>query len=267
MDIKFKIPAGCVRLALIAVFLFSLSCGKIEQADIKGNNSSSHDSGNQISAEDSDALYDSIDSIAARENSSFIVMEGIYTLNQNSNYFRSCSNPDTAYWINDETGKLRGMYEKIYSSKNFYVSVFAKIKGAVVNTEKEKLKENYPRTINVTEVLQLEKKNSGNTCIKYDFWAAGKNPDWSLQISKNENLIEFDDITENKSYYFFYEEPVENEGKITYASHNNIQLYTIKAEITKENCIEGTSGDLYDYSVKAELGGKIYHGCGKRGRD
>lgn len=266
METIFKIPFGCRILIVTAMFLFSLSCGKIEQADIKGNNSPESGTGKQISAEDSAALHDSIDSIAMRENSSFRIMEGIYTLNQNSNYFRSCSNPDTAYWINDETGKLKGMYEKIYSSKNFYVSVFAKIKGVVVNTENEKIKENYPRTINVTEVLQLEKKNSGNACITYDFWAEGKNPDWSLQISKNENLIEFDDLTGNKSYYFFYEEPVENEDKIIYASHNNIQLYTIKAEFTKENCIEGTSGDLNDYSVKAELGGKIFHGCAKKGR-
>lgn len=208
------------------------------------------------------------DSINKKSVSGENVMEGIYTFNENSGYFRSCLYPDSTYLINDETKKLKGLYEKIYSPKNVYGSVFLKIKGESVNTADEKIKDKYPRSINVSEVLIIEKKNSENTCISYDFWATGNNPGWSLQISKNEGLIEFSDTDAKKIYYCFYEEPVESDGKIIYAAHNNIQRYTIQIVIRKEKCTDASNGKDYEYSAEVTLsGGKIFKGCCLKGKD
>lgn len=112
----------------------------------------------------------------------------------------------------------------------------------------------------------MEKKNFRNTCVPYDFWALGNEPNWSLQISEKENLIEFNLPSDKKVYYFFYEEPREENGIIFYTSHNEIQRYAIDVSVKKEKCSDTMSEKVYDYSVEVEIsGGKKYKGCGIKG--
>lgn len=193
--------------------------------------------------------------------------EGICSLNSNENIFRDCSNPDTVYWVNDATGKLKDIYEKYHSYKNFYGAVMVKFKGELIPTEIYKYKEKYPRTLVVKEVIDVQKKNFKNTCIKYDFWALGNEPNWSLQISQSENLIELIDNSENKIYNFFYEEPKNESGIIIYTAHNKIQRISIDIFVKKEKCSDTMSDTVYDYSAEVKLSsGKIFKGCAIKGK-
>ena len=216
-------------------------------------------------------ILENTDTLLVKKDDDENIFEGIYVLNQNENIFTDCKNPDSTYWISDETKKLKCLYEKIYTSKNVYSAVYARLKGEIVNTVDrpgEYISEKYPKTIQVKEVIEIDKKNFRNTCLKYDFWAIGNEPGWSMQISKHENLIELTDLSEKKSYYFFYEEPKEEEGRIVYIAHNNIQQYIIDVFIKKEKCRDRVTGVEYDYSVEVELsGGKKYRGCAIKGKD
>jgi len=195
------------------------------------------------------------------------VFEGLYVYNANINSFRDCANSDSSYWIIDDTKKLKSLYEKFHSSKNIYGVVYAKLKGIKIETTNEKVKEKYPQTLVVKAIIEVEKKNFANTCIPYDYWGLGNDPNWTLQISKKENMIEFFDLAEDKEYYFFYEEEIEEDGKTVYASHNNIQRNTIKIFIRKETCSDNMSDNLYDYSIEIDLNSnKKYMGCGIKGK-
>ena len=75
-------------------------------------------------------------------------------------------------------------------------------------------------------------------------------------------------MAENKTYYYFYEEHVDEDGAIVYAAHNNIQRYTIKIRIRKERCSDTMSDTGYDYSAEVELSnGKKFKGCAIKGKE
>lgn len=220
-----------------------------------------------ITNKDSVKKLTSTDSSVNVSNPSEKEYVGIYSLNSNENIFRECSNPDTLYWVKDETGKLKDMYEKYHSTKNFYGAVMAKLKGEFIPTETQKHKEKYPRTFIVREVLDVQKKNFRNTCIAYDFWALGNEPNWTLQISRKENLFELIDLSEDKIYNFFYEEPKSENGVINYTAHNKIQRVSIDVFIKKEKCTDTMSDTEYDYSVEVKLSNnKVFKGCCIKGK-
>lgn len=208
-----------------------------------------------------------IDTSLAR-NISDSIYEGVYVFNLHEQSFRSCKNPDSLYWIVDETKELKELYKKIFPEKNAYSSAYIKVKGEVAANTDKSTAEKFPRSFVVYDVLTIERKNYENTCVPYDFWCIGSDPGWSLQISAKEKLIEFNLSSEKKIYYFEYIEPKEAEGQIIYETHNNIQRYLIKIKIKNEKCENKTSGKNYDYSVEVELNdGKIYRGCGIEGTE
>lgn len=196
------------------------------------------------------------------------IFEGIYSVNINTSSFKDCENPYLLYWLSDNTGKLKGMFERIFPEKNVYHSVVAKIKGELIPTEEISISDKYPITLKVYEVISIEKKNSANTCVPYEFWGFGKNPDWYLEISEKENIIELNDQNEKKAYYFFYDEPEEVNGMITYKNYNKIQGQIIEIYIKKERCYDNSLDKYYDYSVSVNLtGDRHYTGCCIQGSD
>lgn len=203
---------------------------------------------------------------SVRNDTAFKIFEGLYIYNLSENTFMDCKNPDSAYWVIDESKKLSEMYKKTFVNPNVYGSVVAKVKGKLALTTLETRKEKYPITLIVKDVVSTEKKNFRNTCVQYDYWALGNEPNWSLQISEKENLIEFNLPADKKVYYFFYEEPKEENGIIFYKSHNEIQRYAIDVSVKKEKCSDTMSDKVYEYSVEVEIsGGKKYRGCGIKG--
>lgn len=204
------------------------------------------------------------DSAKAPEKPEFY--EGVYLTNLNTHSFIDCQNPDSVFWVIDDTKKLEAQYKKMFSVQSVYNSVFIRVKGDFEETKDQTIREKYPRTLRVKEVMTVENKNFRNTCVPYDFWALGNEPNWSLQISKHENLIEFILPGESKKYYFFYAEPEENSGYIIYRNHNKIQGYVIEIRIKKENCSDTMSDKIYDYSAEVELSGnKKFKGCAIKG--
>ena len=155
----------------------------------------------------------------------------------------------------------------MFNEKSVYNSVYVKVKGEVENTGNTAISENYPRTIRVKEVLDMQRKNQNNTCVPYDFWGIGSGNSWSLQISRFENLIELIVPAEKKTYYFFYNDPSEEDGLIIYKSHNLVQRYNIEIRLKKESCTDSKTGKQYDYAVYVNINGdQVYYGCAVKGK-
>jgi len=259
------------KLLLLFLLVSFYSCKKADETINKSDSQIETEKKADVKFENSDLITDSLKNKSGENQGKEKIFEGICKINTNTNTntFLDCQNPDIEYLVNDETSNLKSLYEKIYSSKNVYGSVYAKVKGVITETKDEKFSEKFPMTLIVSEVIDIQKKNFNNTCVKYDFWAIGNEPTWSLQISKKENLILFNDNAGNKEYYFFYEEQTsDDEGRIIYMAHNKIQQYLIKAVFIKEKCSDNMSDKVYDYSAEIELsGGKIYKGCGIKGKE
>ena len=230
--------------------------------ELTGNNSS--DTADNIPGDT--AATDS--NLSENSNSSESnIFEGIFITNLNTKTFRDCRYPDSVYWVADDTKKLEGQYSKMFSEKSVYNSVYVKIKGKLENTENTATGEKYPRTIRVNDVISMERKNQNNTCVPYDFWGIGTGNSWSLQISKFENLIELIVPGEKKTYYFFYNEPSEEDGLIIYKSHNLVQRYNIEIRLKKESCTDTKTGIQYDYAIYVNVNGdQVYYGCAVKGK-
>lgn len=216
-------------------------------------------------SKDSTQLIQKKDSEAT--DSSEFFFEGFYTHNPNVNSFLDCKSPYHSYLITEDSGKLSELYKKVIVTPNVYATVYAKLKGHLIPTEKNSLTEKYPNTLIISDVIAVEKKNINNLCVPYDFWISGYNPEWTLEISDKENLIEFNVIPEKKAYYFFYAEPKEEDGAIVYENHNEVQKYTIKVMIRKEECTASEENRIFDYSAEVILNGdKTFKGCAVKGR-
>lgn len=191
--------------------------------------------------------------------------EGLYTVNINSSTFQDCAHPDSIYWVAGNSKNLTQQYNKIFENPSVYGSAVAKVSGETEDTKDLKIKEKYPRTLRVKDVISVEKKNFKNTCIPYDYWAFGTDPSWSLEISAKENLISFEIPSENKTYYFFYAEQKQKDGYIIYSNYNTIQRNSIEVKINREVCTDA-AGKSYQYSVQIELtGNRKFRGCGIKG--
>lgn len=216
-----------------------------------------------------DSLKAARDSVNARNKSNIVRTEfqGLYNYEMSGSTFRDCAYPDSVYLISDATGKLKSGFLQIFPAKNVYGSIVAKVKGELVPTSEQKFQDKYSRTLKVTEVILTEKKNPKNTCIPYDFWAFGNEPSWQLQISKKEGIIDLHDAAEGKNYSFFWNEPKAERDTIVYGSFNTIRKYSIDIRISKGECKDPMSGEIFDYSVTAEItGGKKFRGCARKGQ-
>lgn len=219
------------------------------------------------------ALRDSLraaknEKLAAAKNSEpRTEFEGLYNYDKYGSTFRDCLHPDSVYIVIDNTGRLMPEFQNIFSGKNVYGSLKIKVKGVLIPTEEQKHKDKHPVSLRIIEVQSVEKKTPGNTCIPYDYWATGSNPDWSLQISKKENIIEFFDGAEGKLYSFFWNEPRSENGILVYSSFNTVRKYSIIASITRQKCADPGTGTEREYTAEVELtGGKKFKGCAFKGK-
>ncbi len=193
------------------------------------------------------------------------IFKGLFFYDKNGESFRDCANPDSVYDVADSTGKLKDLYLKNFAQPNSYSTVVAEVQGNLHPTENSYIADKYPSTLVVSDVLLVEKKNGSNSCIPFEYWASGSNPEWTLEISKKENLIELNIPSEKKLYYFFYSDPVEQDGYIVYQNYNSIQRYLIEVKIKKEQCSDNSKGAMQEYSFEINLTGNInLKGCGHK---
>lgn len=110
-----------------------------------------------------------------------------------------------------------------------------------------------------TDGIKAEQKNYKNNCITSDYWCTGFEPFWVIQISKNEDLIDFYNPMEQKTTHFVYAAPEIKNGVTIYSSTDGENKITIS--IKEEKC-NGAIDKQYDFSAKVQLNNKKYTGCG-----
>ncbi len=113
--------------------------------------------------------------------------------------------------------------------------------------------------IHYTNGIKAEQKNYKNNCINSDYWCTGTEPFWIIQISKNEDLIDFYNPMEQKTTHFVYSIPEIKNGITTYSSTDGENK--INVVIKKEKC-NGAIDKQYDFSIQVQLNDKKYNGCG-----
>ncbi|MBL7883200.1 MAG: hypothetical protein JNL69_03980 [Bacteroidia bacterium] len=184
------------------------------------------------------------DSINGSTKSVMNEYSGIYLIAENK--IKTC---DAAiYSIVDESGKLELLSKELI--------VEGKNKANLVVHAKGKIDAN---NLIISEVITIEPKNFRNTCLPYDFWCLGNEPFWQVQISKNENLIDFYNPMEQELIHFDYVQSIEKNNSFVYTANTNKN--EIKVTIHTQKCSDGMSERMYNYAVSVMLNGNEYKGC------
>ncbi|MFL5762582.1 MAG: hypothetical protein ACJ77K_01490 [Bacteroidia bacterium] len=163
-------------------------------------------------------------------------------------HFRTCDS--AAAFIVKNSEKLDSAYDKLlpnaYPGQAIAVDLIAVFDPAD------------PHGIVLSGINSAEQQNHKNNCLFSEFWIFGTEPFWTIQISKEGNLIDFYDPMAQATTHFAYAEPKIKAG-ITYYDATNGKN-TISIQIRKEKC-NGAIDPQYDYSAEVTLNGKSYHGC------
>ncbi|MEO6166087.1 MAG: hypothetical protein ABIO46_02500 [Chitinophagales bacterium] len=194
--------------------------------------------------------------------------KGLFVVGKNMKTFRSCGSPDDNYFVIDSTGEMSNLYQAIFrSSPAFpYEYVYVEVKGMVQQASEAVAIRGFDSSIVVFDILTFEQKNYRNTCIPYDFWALGNEPNWSLQVSAKEGILALKDYSNNRVYLFEYFAPkVVNDEVFTYYSNNYANQTSISAIFKRMPCSDGMSDNEYEYSAAVVINGKRFSGCGIRG--
>lgn len=174
---------------------------------------------------------------------------GHFTIGNEVMAFINCENNEGLYWIDDKTNLLNDKIKEI-ASPNSYKTYLVKISGTEKNKVEEELKGNFAKTIIVDSVISIVPRTHLNACLSPEFWA--DEAQWSLYISKDENVMEFYTKKNDVSYQFAYADPIVSKQTLVYTnqdSNNKIEI-TLK----KNGCKKG-------YSAVVSLNNVAYNGC------
>lgn len=194
--------------------------------------------------------------------------KGLFVVGKTVRSFQSCGNSSHNYFVIDSTHQMDDLYKTIFrNSPAFpYEYVYVEFRGGVEASDVTVAANGFDSSVVVYDILTFEQKNYRNTCIPYDFWGIGNNPDWSLQVSAKEGILALKDYANNTVYLFEYFAPkVVNDEVYTYASNNYATKTSITAIFKRMPCNDGASGNEYEYAATVIIDGKKYSGCGIRG--
>ncbi len=173
--------------------------------------------------------------------------KGLYRSHQSN--FLDCENG--GLFLLKNTSIVDSLYNLIlpnaYSDEAIYIEMNASIDP------------NDPNAITYSNNIKAEQKNYKNNCVESDYWCTGFEPFWIVQISKNEDLIDFYNPMEQKTTHFVYAKPEIKNGSSTYSSTDGENKITVI--IKREKC-NGAIDSQYDFSVQVQLNDKKYSGCG-----
>jgi membrane-bound inhibitor of C-type lysozyme len=95
-----------------------------------------------------------------------------------------------------------------------------------------------------------------------EFRAIGNDPGWQLEIQSGADMVFVADYGQ-ATHRFTTPQPEVNESarKTTYAARNPKHQIVVKLEATP--CRDSMSGETFAVTVRVELDGRLYHGCGK----
>lgn len=177
---------------------------------------------------------------------------GFFAIQGKSSWFRK-NEKSFCYTLVDETGKAEVQYKKClfipYSNETAQIS----FKGLLQFDGKDSI-------VVVKEIIKIEQKLFRVKDFSFEYFVKGNEPNWSLEIIKEESVIAFKNFGTQKSYLFNYKEGVKSGKIVTYQcvnENNKLEIY-----IEGKPCTDGMSDIKYDYSVKVILNGKTFIGCG-----
>ena len=193
------------------------------------------------------------DSLSVKE----IKLKGIhghFTIGNEAMVFVSCDNLDGLYWVVDETGVLNSKMSDI-TAQNSYKTYVIEIEGVEKNRVEEELQESFSKTLTVTKVLSIEPRTNINACLNTETWGQGDKDDWSLYISKEEDVMEFYIKEKDISYQFSYGDPIETKNGYNYM--DEAFGNTIKINLEEKGCQDA-------YGATITLNGKEFRGCASK---
>jgi uncharacterized membrane protein len=193
----------------------------------------------------------------------FSTITGIFIMSPEYSLLTDCKDISKTYWVTDETGKLIHDFEK-NNYEGALESSYVTVKG-IINRVDKKIdylkKSDYQ--INVREVISMQKRTPKNDCTqKFDFWAMGTEPFWSMKIvQQGDNLIEFTDLGDSKTYQLRCTPPLTQKDTLTYHALDVERKTKAKIIICKGKCGDGMSNRAFQYNAIVYLGNKVFKGC------
>ena len=189
---------------------------------------------------------------------------GLYVFAAQNSSFRDCAEPDARYAVVDETvGNLEKNYRRLIKYPYPNQPIFAEVKGyKAPYYGKQALPSGMAGFFVVSEILELEAKNYRNTCIPYEFWALGTEPFWQAQVSEAEGIIEYRGMDDDRTKFFTYQPPVQEDSLKIYTGVNQDSGDNIRLVVEDKRCGDGMSDIKYRQQVSLTINGRELHGCG-----
>jgi len=181
-------------------------------------------------------------------------IQGHFTIGDEAMVFVNCDNLDGLYWVEDETGVLEKKISEI-TGVNSYKTYVIEIEGLEKNRVSEELQESFSKTLTVSKVLSIEPRTHLNACLSTETWGHGDNDDWSLYISKEEDVLEFYVKEKDVSYQFSYSDPIETDKGYSYVDETFGN--TINIVLEKHGCENG-------YGAIITLNDETFMGCASK---
>ena len=205
-------------------------------------------------------------SLAKAEESAQTLFSGLFRERDGKLEFLPCDDPNQTYWVIGQTDTLMRLYQDAIRQGYPGQSVVVDLRGQLVsktdNSRGAAMASPYDAQLRVTMVEKLRHKNPRNTCLPYTFWALGNEPFWSVQISKVEQLIEFQ-LLGQPTQRLTYVEPVYDEIQKTWRYVVDANGQRLKINIKAEPCIDDMAGNPYPLSSSIEWGGRQLTGCAR----
>ncbi len=96
-----------------------------------------------------------------------------------------------------------------------------------------------------------------------DFVALGNDPEWELDIDL-QKAIWFTTLEENVTALTTpVPQPIKSNDSLTITYEASVEAGSIKIIITREPCINSSTGETFDYNVEVQTSGRVFTGCGK----
>lgn len=192
-----------------------------------------------------------------------VSIQGIYTYSDELSTFLECGDDSTTYWVADPDSLLRPRAKEFQFFPRDRSSVFAELEVIKLPPppKREGLAAEYDSLLKVVRVLNVTAKNFKTVCFPYDFWCLGNEPFWSVEISGGENIIRLTDMGTESAYYYSYTEPVIEGDQYKYEIPAEAGQPPLRIVVKKEECSDGMSDRVYDYSVSVQAGDRKLNGC------
>ena len=194
-------------------------------------------------------------------------LTGLFRIADGKYEFRPCEAPTKRYWVLGPLSELDERYADATLQGYPGQNVVATLTGALVQPRSSRgaaQSSPYDAQFRVTSIDRVRAKNPRNACPPADFWGAGNEPFWSLQISEAEGVIELSQVGA-PTVAFPYVEPVVAKGgaETSYITEGTEQR--LKVRVYAEECLDDMAGNRYTHRMEVTYKGQVLKGCANGG--